>query len=168
MGGGEAGGFEESGDCGGGEFVTVFGMYGFALSEVQFEGWCGGGSGDVDLLGGEGFEVHLDAGFGWVPTGFVAKVGEVEGCAELAVEAGEDVEVEGGGGSGGVVVGGEEGGDVFVRAGGEVGAEEESVAGEELGAEVGEDAVGVVGGEVADAGADVEGEGAGVGEAVEG
>ena len=53
-------------------------------------------------------------------------------------------------------------------AGGEVGAEEEGVAGEELGAEVGEDVVGVVGGEVADAGADVEGEGAGVGQAVEG
>ena len=56
---------------------------------------------------------------------------------------------------------------VGLCAGAEVGAEEEGVAGEELGAEVAEDVTSVFGGEVADAGADVEGQGAGVGEAVE-
>ena len=50
--------------------------------------------------------------------------------------------------------------------GGEVGAEQEHVAGEKLGAKVGEDGSGGVGGEVADAGADIEGEGAGVAETV--
>ena len=51
-------------------------------------------------------------------------------------------------------------------AGGEIGAEEELVSGLELRAEVDEDLRGVGGGEVADAGADVEGKSAGVGEAV--
>ena len=49
-----------------------------------------------------------------------------------------------------------------MRAGGEVGAEEEGIAGLELAAEVLEDGAGFRGGEVADAGADVEGEDAGV------
>ena len=95
------------------------------------------------------------------------KASEVEVGVEVAVEAGEDVEVEGGGDAGCVVVGGEEVGDGFVGAGGEVGAEEESVAGLELGAEVGEDGGGFVGREVADAGADVEGERASVAEAID-
>jgi len=141
---------------------------GFAGGEVEGEGWAGGVGGDVDALGGDGFEVHLDAGFGWVPTSLVAEGFRAKVGGEVAVEASEDVEVEGGGGAGGVVVRGEEGGDVFVLAGTEVGAEEEGVAGEELGAEVAEDLAGVRWGEVADAGADVQGQGAGVGEAVEG
>ena len=48
-------------------------------------------------------------------------------------------------------------------AGREVGAEEERVAGLELGAKADEDVAGLCGGEVADAGADVEREDAGVG-----
>ena len=151
------------------EFVTVFGVDGFAGGEVEVEGGAGGVGGDVDALGGEGFEVHLDAGFGGVPDRLCGGSGEVEVCAEFAVEAGEDVEVEGGGECrrrrcrrrGGWRC-------LCVIAGSEVGAEEEGVAGEELGAEVAEDVAGVGGGEVADAGADVEGEGAGVGEAIEG
>ena len=165
-GGFEAGGFQEGFYCGWGEFVTVFGVDGFAGSEVEGEGGSAGVFGDVDALGVERLEVHLDAGFGGVPEGDVAEGREVEVGSEVAVEAGEDVAVEGGGDAGGVVVGGEEGGFVFVRAGAEVGAEEEGVAGEELGAEVAEDVAGGRGGEVADAGTDVEGEGAGVGEAV--
>src|ERR1700727_1847581 len=53
------------------------------------------------------------------------------------------------------------------KAGSEIGAEEELVAGEELGAEVSQHVACGFGREVADAGTDVEGEGAGVGEAVE-
>ena len=68
---------------------------------------------------------------------------------------------------GGVVVGGEQGGDGFGGAGCEVGAEQQGVAGSELGAEAGEDLAGFGGGEVADAGADVEGENAGVGRALD-
>ena len=95
-------------------------------------------------------------------------MGGVEVGGEVAVEAGEDVEVEGGGHSGGIVVGGEEGGFVFVRAGGQVGAQQKGVAGLELGSEVEEYLAGLFGGEVADAGADVEGEHAGVLRADEG
>ena len=69
VGGGEAGGGEQGGDACAGEFVTVFGVDGFAGGEVQGEGGSGGGGGDVDLLGREGFEVHLDARFGGVPDG---------------------------------------------------------------------------------------------------
>src|ERR1700733_2955933 len=108
--GGEPGGGKERIDCRGGEFVAVFGVDGFAGGEVDGEGWAGRVRGDVDALGGQGFEVHLDARLGGVPDGFVAEVLDVEVGAEVAVEAGEDVEVEGGGGAGGVVVGGEEGG----------------------------------------------------------
>ena len=147
-------------------------MDGFAEGEVEGEGWAGSVGGDVDALGDEGFEVHLDAGLDGVPEDLVAEGISVEVGAKVAVEAGEDVEVEGGGGAGGVVVGGEEGSFGFVRvrlsAGAEVGAEEEGIAGEELGAEVAEDVARVFGGEVADAGADVEGQGAGVGKPVEG
>ena len=100
--------------------------------------------------------------------GAVAEVGEVEVGAEVAVEAGEDVEVEGGGDAlrrrrrrrAGCATD-------LVWAGREVGAEQEGVAGLELGAQVGEDGAGLGGGEVADAGADVEGEDAGVGGALE-
>ena len=64
--------------------------------------------------------VHLDAAFVGVPAGAVDEGVEVEVGVEIAVEAGEDVEVEGGGDTGGVVVGGEDGGDGLVRARGEV------------------------------------------------
>jgi len=107
-------------DRGGGELVAVFGVDGFAGGKVEGEGGAGTVCGDVDGLGGEGFEVHLDAGFGWVPTSTVAEVCGHEVGSDVAVEAGEDVEVEGGGGAGGVVVGGEEGRHGLVLAGTEV------------------------------------------------
>ena len=140
-----------------GELVAVFGVDGFACDEGDAM------AADVDGLGDEAFEMHLDAAVGGVPAGAVGEGVEVEVGVEVAVEAGEDVEVEGGGDAGGVVVGGEDGGDGLVGAGGEVGAEEEGVAGLEVGAEAAEDGVGFVGREVADAGADVEGEDAAAG-----
>ncbi len=168
VGGGETGGVEEAGDGRWGELVAVLGVDGLAGGEVEGEGGAGGVGGDVHLLLDQRFEVHLDAGLGDVPAGDVAETGGLEVGVEVAVEAGEDVAVEGGGDSLGVVVGVEEGGDRFVGAGGQVGAEEEGVAGVELGAEVGEDALGFGGGEVADAGADVEGQDLVVGGALEG
>ena len=161
-GGAEAGGGEEVVDPEVGEFVAVFGVNGFAGWEVEGDGWAGGVCGDVDLLWDEGFEVHLYAGVLGVPAGAVGEAGGVEVRAEIAVETGKDVAVEGGGDAGGIVVGGEEGGDGLVGAGGEVRAEEEGVAGAELGAEVAEEIGGLPRGEVADGGADVEGEGEGV------
>jgi len=126
----------------------------------------------VDALCGKGFEVHLDAGLGGIPASTVAEVFDVEVCAEVAVEAGEDVEVEGSGGSSCVVVGGEQRGNgligVGAAAGCEIGAKKQGVAGEKLSAQVAEDISCVLGGEVADAGTDVERQGAGVGEAIEG
>ena len=135
-GGGEAGGGEEGGEAGFVELVAVFGVDGFALRKAD------GFAGEVDGLGVKAFEVHLDARGGGVPAGAVGEGVEVEVGAEFAVEAGEDVFVEGGGDAGGVVIGGEEGGDGFTFAGGEVGAEEEGVAGREMGAEVAEDSGG--------------------------
>src|SRR6266851_7233637 len=164
----EGGAVEEGFDGGGGELVAVLGVDGLAGGEVEGKFRATTVCGDVDALGDERFEVHLDAGFGGVPDDLVAEGGGVEVGAEVLVEAGEDVEVEGGGDACGIVVGGQECGFVFVAAGAEVGSEQKDVAGEELGAEVAEDIGCVAGGEVADAGADVEGEGAGVGETVEG
>jgi hypothetical protein len=135
-----------------GELVAVFGVNGFELGEWDSL------AGDVDDLGDEAFEVHLDAAFVAVPAGAVDEGVEVEVGVEVAVEAAEDVEVEVGGDAGCVVVGGQDGGDGLVGAGGEVGAEEEGVAGLEVGAEAAEDGVGFLRREVADAGADVEGE----------
>ncbi len=160
-GGGEAGAGEEVVQGLVGELVAVLGVDGFAGEEG--DAVYAAVEGDVDGLGVEAFEVHLDAAFSGVPAGAVGEGVEVEVGVEVAVEAGEDVEVEVGGDTGGVVVGGQDGGDGFVGAGGEVGAEEEGVAGLEVGAEAAEDGVGVVGGEVADAGADVEGEDAAAG-----
>src|ERR1019366_7629441 len=98
--------------------------------------------GDVDGLGGEGFEVDFNARVGGVPEGAVEKALGAEVGAKVAVEAGEDVAVEGGGDALGVVVGGEQGGDRFAVAvggggWGEVGAEEEGVADFEFGPEAG-------------------------------
>ena len=61
--------------------------------------------------------MHLDAGFGGVPTSLVTEVFGVEVGTEIAIEACEDVEVEGGGGAGGVIVGSEEDGFGFVCVG---------------------------------------------------
>jgi hypothetical protein len=158
-GGGEVGAGQEGGQGFGGELVAVFGVDGFALGEGDEIGVVSAAAiGEVDRLGGEAFEVHLDAGGGGVPAGSVGEGVEGEVGVEVAVEAGEDVFVEGGGDSGCVVVGGEEGGDSFFVAGGEIDAEEQSVAGLEMAAEGAEDGRGFGGGEVAYAGADVEGE----------
>jgi hypothetical protein len=92
-----------------------------------------GVGGDVDGLGHEGFEVHLDAGLYGVPAGSVTEAGYVEAGLELAVQTIENIEVKGGGDVLRVVIGGEEGLDGLVAVGGEVGAEEEGVAGAELG-----------------------------------
>ena len=165
---GEAGGGEQLIHGRGGEFVTVFGVYGPAGAEDQVESGAGVVSGDVDVLGGDGGEMHLDAGVLRVPEGLVGEAAGVEVGAEVAVDAGEDVAVERGGDAGGVVVGGDECGDGFMRARSEVGAEQQRISRSELAAEVLEETCGFGGGEVADAGADVEGKGAGVAGACEG
>ncbi len=71
----EASGGEETGDGWGGEFVTVFGVDGLARVEVEVEVWAGGVGGDADVLGGDGIEVHLDAGVAGVPEGAVVEAG---------------------------------------------------------------------------------------------
>ncbi len=111
--------------------------------------------------------MHLDTRVVGVPEGAVAEaVGEEVGV-EFAVEAGEDIAIEGGGDSRAIVVGGEESGDGFGVAGREIRAEDERVAGLEVGAKADEDVAGLCGGEVADAGADVEREDFGAGLAVD-
>ena len=135
-GGGEAAAGEEVVQGFVGELVGVFGVDGFELGEGDSL------AGYVDGLGDEAFEVHLDAAFVGVPAGAVDEAVEVEVGVKVAVEAGEDVEVEGCGDADCVVVGGEDGGDGLVGAGGEVGAEEEGVAGLEVGAEAMQDGLG--------------------------
>ena len=135
-----------------GELVAALGVDGLAGFEVDAL------TGELDGLFGEAFQMHFDAALFLVPADAVGEVVEVEITIELVVEVGEDVFVEGGGYTGGVVVGGEEVGYGFLGVGTEVGAEEESVAGLEVGAEALEDGRRFGWGEVADAGADVEGE----------
>ena len=54
------------------EFVTVFGVDGFAVGEVEGEVGVAALRG-CGRSGAEGFEVHLDAGFGGVPAGAVGE-----------------------------------------------------------------------------------------------
>src|ERR1044071_7755162 len=68
---------------------------------------------DVDRLRAEAFEVHLDAARLFVVTGDVAEATQVEIRAQLAVDAREEVEVEGGGDTVRIVVGGFERRAVF-------------------------------------------------------
>ncbi len=112
-GGGEVGGLEQRGDCGWGEFVTIFGVDCFASSEVEGEGWSGRVGLDLHGLRQAGLQMHLNAGVGVVPQGAMGELIGLEVGAEFAIEAGEDVAVEGGGDAGLVVVGGEQGGDGF-------------------------------------------------------
>ena len=153
-GGGEAGTGELGFESRVGELVAVLGVDGVALVEVDAV------PGDVDRLGDEALEMHLNAALGGVPADAVGEGGEAEVGVEFAVEAGEDVEVEGSGDTGGVIVGSEDGGEALLAAGREVGAEEEGVAGLKVGAQATENDGGFVGREVADAGTDVEGENA--------
>ena len=117
------------------KFVTVFGVYCFALGEVEAEPPAGGVGRDGDALGEKRFEVHLDARAGVVPERAVGELVGLEVGAELAVESGEHVAVEGCGDAFLVVVGGEQGGgglgrDSGVgRARGEVGAEQQASPG---------------------------------------
>ena len=62
----------------------------------------------LDALGSQRFEVHLDAGFGSGSRALYGGSFPVEVGAEFAVEPGEHVQVEGSGGSGRVVVGGQQ------------------------------------------------------------
>jgi len=78
---------------------------------------------------GMGFEVHLDAGVYRVPEGLVGEGIQVKVCAEVAVETMKNIEIEGGGGSGGIVIGGQKCGLTFIRTGAEVGAKQELVSG---------------------------------------
>ena len=154
-GGGEAAAGEELVEGFVGELVAVFGVDGFELGEGDLA------AGYVDGLGVEAFKMHFDAALVGVPAGAVNEAFEVEVGVEVAVEAAQDVEVEGCGDTFCVVVGGEDGGYGLVGAGREVGTEEKGVAGLEVGAEAAEDGVSFLGRKVADAGTDVEDEDAG-------
>ena len=101
--------------------VAVLGMDGFSRGEVdgEIEG------DDADLLRCAADKMHLDAGFGRVPEGAMGEGIRIEVRAELAIEAHQNVPIEGRGDAGGIVVGGEERGFVLD----EVDAEEQAVAG---------------------------------------
>src|SRR5262249_46989636 len=74
-----------------------------------------------------GAKVHLHATLGVVVTGEVVETGEIEIGAEFAVDAREQVEIEGGGDAGGIVVGHAE----LMLGLLEVGGEQQGVAFEE-------------------------------------
>ena len=90
-------------------------MDSFAGSEVEGEAGTGAVGRDMGGLVAERFEVDFDARVGGVPEGAVEEAVGAEVGAELAIEVGEDIAVEGGGDTLGVVVGGEQGGNGFVR-----------------------------------------------------
>ena len=70
LGGGEAGRGQERGNSVRREFVTVFGMYGFARVEtVKVKAGPDEVGRDGGDLVGEGLEMHFDARLDWVPTG---------------------------------------------------------------------------------------------------
>src|SRR5580704_10853107 len=81
-----------------GELVAVFGMDGLALGEMN------GMTVQVDRLRAVAFEVHLDARVRSVPAHAMQKASGIEVCAQLAVQVGEHVAVEGRCDSGGIVI----------------------------------------------------------------
>ncbi|OLT27471.1 hypothetical protein BJF83_02805 [Nocardiopsis sp. CNR-923] len=106
--------------------------------------------GDMDPLVDEGAQAHLDPLLFGVPQGDVAEGAGIEVRAELVVDDGEDVAVEGGGDAPGVVVGGDEASRVLD----EVGAQEEGVAGAQDAPDVPEEGGAGEGFLVADGGAE--------------
>ncbi len=64
---------------------------------------------NMDALSGERFEMHLNAGCSGIPEHFVTKLLRVEIGAQVAVQTCKDIQVEGGSGSGRIIVGGEQG-----------------------------------------------------------
>ncbi len=95
---------------------------------------AGSGSGGREIgsfLCARADEVHLDAPVARVVDRLVPEGGEVEGAAELAVDAGEQIEVEGGRDAGGIVVGADQGARVLL----EVDADDQPAARRQGGAE---------------------------------
>ena len=63
---------------------------------------------NVDALSGKRFEVHLDAGLGRIPEHLVPELLQVKIGAKVAIQPSENIQVEGGGGSGSIIVGGQQ------------------------------------------------------------
>ena len=61
--------------------------------------------GDADLLRHQADEVHLDAAFFPVEEGFVRELVEVEICSQFAVDAPQQIKIEGSSDPRGVIVG---------------------------------------------------------------
>src|ERR1700730_17778722 len=101
----EVGRRQQSFNCSGREFVTVLGMNSFARVKVDGKGRAAGVCGNVDTLIRARFKMHLDAGFSGIPEHFVAEVLRVEVGAKVAVQARENIQVEGGGSSSSIIVG---------------------------------------------------------------
>jgi len=115
------------------------------LAGGEGEGLPGDGHGLFALA----FEVHFHPSGGGVVERPVGEAVEVEIDAEFTVAAGEQVQVEGGGDAGGVVVGRVQHGRVLL----EVDADQQAVAAAQLLGHLLEEAQGLQRREVADAGA---------------
>ena len=114
-------------------------MNGFAGSEVDRESSPGIGGGNLYSLRNQRLKVHLNAGRGSFPEHLVAEVLDVEVGAEVAIQAGEHVQIECGGGSCGIVIGGQQRRFGLVRTGAKVRAQQQRVARQKLRAEITQD-----------------------------
>ena len=137
---GEAGGAGHAGELLEGVLVRVLGADRFA--GVKLDGLVADVYGLVALAD----QLHLDASGSGVPDGAVFEVGEVEVGGELAVEAGQQIQVKCRGDAFGVVVGAQE--HVGVLA--QVDADEQAALGAHEAADRAQQLRGLVGGEVAD------------------
>src|SRR5215468_10100756 len=82
-----------------GVFVAVLGMNGFAAAEVERL------AAGANLLPRQTDEMHLDAALFRIVARVMAEGGRIELAAKLVIDAHEQIEVEGGGNAGLVVIG---------------------------------------------------------------
>ena len=121
-------------------FVRIFGMDRFAGIERE------GMAEHRDFLSDAADDVHFDAPLRFVIGGLVKETPQVEITAELVVDAPKQIEIEGCGDAGRVVIGGQQNAQVLFQ----IGADHQPAVGAENTAHVGEQRTGIGAQEIAD------------------
>ena len=121
----------------------------------------------MDTLSGKRFEVHLDAGLRGIPEHLVTEFLHVKIGAKVAVQPGENIQIEGGGSSCGIIVSGQQGSFGLVLTRYKVGAQQQRIAWQQLRAKIAQNLTRGLRREVADAGTDVKRQSPGVEQAIQ-